>query len=304
MAGRARQEKAEVMTAKRSFAHRDLPLERRGQVIVLSLLVLLHPFLLILSEAFLSPVQEVFLLCITIFISFLTFVMTESYLCLAILGIGGLIANCVGSELQFFLQDRYLHGFTYELSFRIGLMWACGYVIMLAIRILSTKKWDTTKIRQTFKTGFSASNTAFLVFYIALLLSMFIFQRRIDWTGERSLNLIPFHGAFAVYWPYIKQGIFNNGIFVQFFGNLLIFTPLGFFIALYKKKKSLLVMVLFPIFLATLIEGTQYLLNTGKSDIDDLWMNVIGFWLGVHICFVLETIRKWITHGKESTIML
>ena len=40
----------------------------------------------------------------------------------------------------------------------------------------------------------------------------------------------------------------------------------------------------------------------GQSDIDDLWMNVAGFLLGVLLAKILDAIRKKVTKGKEKTI--
>ena len=39
-----------------------------------------------------------------------------------------------------------------------------------------------------------------------------------------------------------------------------------------------------------------------QSDIDDLWMNVVGFFLGVLAAMILDAIRKLVTDGKEKTI--
>ena len=54
--------------------------------------------------------------------------------------------------------------------------------------------------------------------------------------------------------------------------------------------------------LATVIEGCQYIFKIGQSDIDDLWMNVVGFFLGVLLAMILDAIRKLVTDGKEKTI--
>ena len=57
-----------------------------------------------------------------------------------------------------------------------------------------------------------------------------------------------------------------------------------------------------PCVLAAVIEGCQYIFKIGQSDIDDLWMNVVGFFLGVLAAMILDAIRKLVTDGKEKTI--
>jgi len=71
-----------------------------------------------------------------------------------------------------------------------------------------------------------------------------------DLDGERSLNLIPLYGFFAIYWPHILAGEFRYGIFIQFFGNLVFFTPLGFYISVYGKKIPKSVVFILPMILS------------------------------------------------------
>jgi glycopeptide antibiotics resistance protein len=57
-----------------------------------------------------------------------------------------------------------------------------------------------------------------------------------------------------------------------------------------------------PIILSSAIELSQHLLRNGSCDIDDLILNVIGFYLGVLFFKALNLLRKVITKGGEATV--
>ena len=265
--------------------------------------VLLHPFCIRMSEIFLSPTQEVVLLLSALTLTLLMFLLSKSHYLCSLLQAGGLLVNA-GVFIIENVKDGWgslLKNMDYEWWFRIILMWCGGVSVTILIRLLAHKKWDSARIRKTFSKGFLVSSIVFLILYIILLLDLFVFQRE-AFTGS-TLNLIPFKGAFATYWPHIRKGHFQSGIFVQFFGNLLIFAPLGFFLCLFwRKHPHKWLMYLLPVILAFVIESCQYIFGMGQSDIDDLWMNVAGFLLGVLLAKILDAIRKKVTKGKEKTI--
>jgi glycopeptide antibiotics resistance protein len=259
--------------------------------------------LLRLSDYLLSPVQEIFLVIASAGISILVYVVSKDYLSCAISQSLGLLFTLI-----YLLTDADKAGvsianrFTFQDSFHIGLIWASGLLFTVMLRLFSIEKWDTRKRRGSFLRAFHLSSVVFLMAYAGLLVLLFYFQRSIDPDGERSLNLIPLAGAFEVYWPHILAGEFGQGIFIQFFGNLLIFTPLGFYVNVYFKKMPAYAIILLPILLSGVIEATQYIFNMGKSDIDDFWMNVLGYWIGFFLYKLLGWIRRLITRGEEKNI--
>lgn len=267
--------------------------------------VLLHPLCIGFSEKFLSPMQEVFLLAVTLGLTLLMFLLSKSHFLCSLLQAGGLILNTsvfIINRLQFGWKDL-LTNMDYEWWFRVILMWIGGVSVTILIRLFARKKWNAPHIRKSFGSGFLVSSIVFFILYIFLLLDLFIFQRSQFADPAATLNLIPFKGAFATYWPHIKAGRFTDGIFVQFFGNLLIFAPLGFYMCLWwRKHPHKWLLYLFPVLLAGVIEACQYFFKIGQSDIDDLWMNVVGFLLGILAAKVLDAIRTKITKGKEKTI--
>jgi len=267
--------------------------------------VLLHPLCIGFSEEFFSPMQEVFLLSVTLGLTLLMFLLSKSHFLCSLLQAGGLLLNAlvfIINRLQFGWRDLLTH-MDYEWWFRIILMWIGGVSVTILIRLMARKKWNAPHIRKSFGSGFLVSSIVFCILYIFLLLDLFIFQRSEFADPAATLNLIPFKGAFATYWPHIKAGRFTDGIFVQFFGNLLIFAPLGFYMGLWwRKRPHKWILYIFPVILAGVIEACQYVFKIGQGDIDDLWMNVVGFLLGILAGKVLDAIRTKVTKGKEKTI--
>lgn len=288
-------------TKKRSNVRTTHPLIL---ALVFGLGLLMHPFCIEFSERFLSPMQEVFLLVAAVGLTLLVFLLSKSHFLCSLLQAGGLLCNVLVYVISHaeFGWDRLLKNPDYEWCFRVILMWCSGAAITILIRLFAHKKWNAPHIRKSFQSGFLCSGIVFAILYIVLLLALFIFQRSPSET-TRSLNLIPFQGAFATYWPHIKTGRFNDGIFVQFFGNLLIFTPIGFALALWwRKRKHRWLLYLVPVLLSGTIEACQYFFHTGECDIDDLWMNVVGFLLGILLVILMDAIRNAVTKGKEKTI--
>ena len=259
--------------------------------------------LLRLSDYMLSPAQEIFLVIASAGISILVYVVSKDYVSCAISQSLGLLFTLIYLLTDANRADVSIaHRFTFQDSFHIGLIWASGLLFTVMLRLFSRGKWDTRKRRSTFLRAFHLSSVVFLIAYAGLLVLLFFFQRSIDTDGERSLNLIPLAGAFEVYWPHILAGEFGEGIFIQFFGNLFIFTPLGFYLNVYFKKIPGYAIILLPILLSGVIEATQYIFNMGKSDIDDFWMNVLGYWIGFFLYMLLGWIRRLITRGEEKNI--
>ncbi len=273
-----------------------------GLVFVLG--IVLHPYCIDVSERFLSPMQEVFLLMAAMAMTLLLFLMAKSHFLCSLLQTGGLMWNVAVFAIKHVSEGwgTLIKNMDYEWWFRILLMWGSGVMVTVLIRLFSHKKWNASHIRKTFSNGFLCSSIVFFLIYIALLLDLFVFQRTAT-EARRSLHLIPFRGAFSIYWPLIRKGAFRNGAFVQFFGNLLIFTPLGFYLGLlWRNRRRRWILYLIPVLLSGTIESCQYFFNIGECDIDDLWMNVVGFFIGILIVKALDGIRRKVTRGKEKTI--
>ena len=259
--------------------------------------------LLYFSAQLTSPMAEIWLVTASSGIAILVFIISKDYMACAISQSLGLLF-----ALLYYAANAYKGGIpigsllSFKDSFHIGLVWFSGLLITVLIRLFSRGKMDSRKRRASFLQAFHLTSVVFLIAYAGLLILLFYSQRTADPDGIRSLNLIPLQGAFAIYWPHILDGEFGNGIFIQFFGNLLIFTPLGFYMSVYFKKIPGFVIILLPMVLSGAIEASQYCFNMGKSDVDDFWMNVLGYWIGFLLYWLLGWIRRRITKGEEKNI--
>ena len=110
-----------------------------------------------------------------------------------------------------------------------------------------------------------------LTIYLITLLMITIFR---PWRGSYhfmggTLNLTLFEGYGDIIRASIPRFIY------LFFGNIVWFVPLGFYLS-FVKKASVLKALLFGFLLSLFIETTQYILGTGISEIDDLILNTFG----------------------------
>ena len=76
-----------------------------------------------------------------------------------------------------------------------------------------------------------------------------------------------------------------------FLGNIAIFVPLGFLLCHRLKRGVLKIfLVLLPFVLSTAIEISQYYFGMGHPDIDDVILNVIGFYIGVLLKILFDKV--------------
>lgn len=79
-----------------------------------------------------------------------------------------------------------------------------------------------------------------------------------------------------------KRALDNNNInfdivCTNILGNLIAFAPFGFFISiLLDEKMNFIKFTFFMISMVVLVEVIQFITNTGRADIDDVILNVLG----------------------------
>ena len=103
-------------------------------------------------------------------------------------------------------------------------------------------------------------------------------------SGIHKTNLIPFKVLFETYNEVFVNGYINYFL-INFLGNIIMFMPIGFFIALLwnlSNKKIIAIGFCLSLF----IEICQLFLTRG-TDIDDLILNTIGTILGLLLYRVL-----------------
>ncbi|WP_404446285.1 VanZ family protein [Sutcliffiella horikoshii] len=137
------------------------------------------------------------------------------------------------------------------------------FVVILSIYLLLTKQH--VRIRRLFLVG------AFILYTLSLL--VLLFMRPSEPAYDNS-NLVPFK-TISLY----LSG--NADWFVSFYNlaaNVGLFVPFGVSLACWTR--SFLIKVFLPFALISCIEIAQLLTNRGSLDVDDLFLNVLGFYIG------------------------
>lgn len=97
-----------------------------------------------------------------------------------------------------------------------------------------------------------AANNVMLAVYLLFLVWAILWKCRMPFIGgtERAINLIPFSG---------------NAGYEKLF-NLVLFVPLGFYVAVIAKKHGVIKQILTVLAVSLVFEILQYILAIGSSD--------------------------------------
>ena len=129
----------------------------------------------------------------------------------------------------------------------------------------------------------------YIIFVFYFLLISEIYGR----TGEMQeyhYNLVLFR-EIKRFWNYRRQlGIFATA--TNLLGNVLIFLPFGFFMAMASKYRSFLSTLVYSFALSLTVEISQLFMKVGCFDVDDLVLNTIGGMLGFITFAVCNVIRR------------
>ncbi|CAG9620049.1 VanZ family protein [Sutcliffiella rhizosphaerae] len=119
------------------------------------------------------------------------------------------------------------------------------------------------------------SKSFFYGFFLTYSISLFIllFWRPNDQIYE-SINLMPFETIIF----YLSGTVHWIIAFYNLAANIGLFVPFG--ILLRFKTSNRMTLCLLPFLLISLIEVGQYITKRGSMDIDDLILNVVGFYIG------------------------
>jgi glycopeptide antibiotics resistance protein len=147
--------------------------------------------------------------------------------------------------------------------------------------------------------------------YLALLCYFLFFSEgfgRTD-TGEYRYNLHLFQEIMR--FTHHRQAVGFWSYFINIYGNVLAFVPLGFFLpALCGMRKRGVLVVLSCFTLSLMVETIQLVCRLGSFDVDDLFLNTCGGLLGYLIymlCYRMARIkkkRKGKHYGKQKTTQI
>lgn len=165
------------------------------------------------------------------------------------------------SLIIYYLTKRYywLEWMKKEMIFLISFLTSIVIIKTIKIIIMKPKKIDLI----------------YLISYL-LLLIIILFHRPFSDQKEIILD-------FNYLNKWLKILFKNKTVFTNIFGNILLFIPLG--IILNYQTKSLIIKIIYLLWIIMIIEYIQYKLNLGIFDILDIVLNLIGGIIGIILSY-------------------
>jgi glycopeptide antibiotics resistance protein len=169
--------------------------------------------------------------------------------------------------------------FSYLHPIVLGVVWVC--LTLLVFFLVFWIRKDVVSIPYSLFVGFLALYT------ISLLVLLFFRPSNQSYT---HWNLEPF----ATILFYLSGESTPLVAFYNLAANIGLFIPYGIFLMIRKEKASLPAKKLFygPLLVISLIELIQFLTHRGNLDIDDLFLNMAGVYLG----YLLFPVFKRVVH--------
>ena len=129
------------------------------------------------------------------------------------------------------------------------------------------------------KNGWRKVARLMLTEYLFLVFYMTVFMRSV--MEEKRFNFFPF-------WSYsesvIEQDVsLSSQLIVQNILNVVLFVPVGIFLCMSFKNIKVRMILLFGVYISSIIEILQYCCNRGFSEIDDVIHNTLGCLIGYGI---------------------
>lgn len=121
----------------------------------------------------------------------------------------------------------------------------------------------------------------FIICYFALLLIM-LFHRPIN--DEKQIKL-----DFDYLKKWLKIIFQNKTVFLNIFGNIILFVPLG--IIINYQKKNLIFKIFSLTIIVILLEIIQFILNLGIFDILDIILNFLGGIIGILLTYQKKELK-------------
>ncbi len=246
----------------------------------------------IVLTCFLSSLVVIFSLIIKVNIRIIALSIDMFLAVFIIIAIVWQIVMQIENIMQGATFDRWIYLFYFDKPLSVGLVWFTVIIIFTLIRIF--KKYPESRdSTYEYDMFFNIASRGFFIYYALLLIYSFILIRSPVYDVSDS-NFIPFRT--------MQTYNYNYEIFMYFFGNLLYFTPAGFYIKVIKNRIKPLVFILLPITISASIELSQLIFKNGNCDIDDVILNSIGFYLGFAVKSIMDYIILKRTSGSVKTV--
>lgn len=144
---------------------------------------------------------------------------------------------------------------------------------------------------------FRALGKVLFVLYIIFLIYFLCFAEwygRVGTATEYRYNLELFK-EIKRFWEYREElGVF--AVMTNLFGNILIFVPYGFFVAMASERGRFWKSIIYSFGLCLGVEIFQLLTKVGSFDVDDILLNTIGGFLG----YLVFSFVRWKARRKKN----
>lgn len=140
---------------------------------------------------------------------------------------------------------------------------------------------------------FRALGKVLFVLYIAFLIYFLCFA---EWYGRvgvmeeyrYNLELFKEIKRFIEY----REELGAFAVFTNLFGNILIFIPYGFFVAMASRYRGFFKTFFYSFGLSLGVEVFQLITRVGSFDVDDILLNTLGGVLGYMIFLIFHIITR------------
>ena len=189
-----------------------------------------------------------------------------------------------------------------ELALIGGIMCIFGSVGMLMFDRAIDNKEMLLKLR---KTVFYSAFAVYMVVVVTALFGTAVFPRYYSGSvrsqiafadrlrmGVAQANFVPFRVITTYIRAYFNGSIDRYSVVVNLLGNLIFFMPMGVFLPVIARKLHINACVTMLIFLV-LIELLQMITGLGTFDIDDIFLNYLGFVI-VYLITKTKPVKKLI----------
>lgn len=131
---------------------------------------------------------------------------------------------------------------------------------------------------------------------VGIYLLLVLFLRPGVGISMHKANFIPFHTISLS----ITQDPFMGRSHIALLASIAIFIPIGFFLTIFMKKINIGYQFLIALGGSVLSELLQYLFARGVADIDDVILNMAGFFTGVFTYWVLNRAYQEYQKKKDA----
>lgn len=185
-------------------------------------------------------------------------------------------------------------GIENNIFYEVAVNWIAPNLCCVLVRL-----FDRKRRIEGFDRFFRVSSTLFFIIYLLGMMALLFFGSANRGYEYRSVNLVPFE-TIRLFWN--AQTLSMEVKLLNLLGNVLVFVPLGFYLAVWSRKIKLFFGVFILLAVPVAVEALQYIFMVGASDIDDVILNFSGGLLGMLLCFLIEGVYQLFHHTKGERL--